>query len=56
MGQTLGVNDPTGMTAQNENSTVTCSICLTGVKEIGCPCPSNTSQIIQSATDLANCM
>jgi hypothetical protein len=27
-GQTLMVNDPSGMTAQNENSTVNCSICL----------------------------
>jgi hypothetical protein len=35
-GQTLMVNDPSGMTAQNENSTVNCSVCLTGSTQPGC--------------------
>jgi hypothetical protein len=35
-GQTLTVNDPSGMTAQSENSTVNCSICLAGSSEPGC--------------------
>jgi hypothetical protein len=57
-GQTLSVNDPSGMTSQNENSTVNCSICLSGVKLIGCACPpgnNNAGQIIKNANDLAAC-
>jgi hypothetical protein len=53
-GQQLNVNDPNGMTAQNANSTVNCSICLTGAKMIGCPCPSS-GNLITNANDLKNC-
>lgn len=35
-GKTLTVNDPTGMTAQSENSTVNCSICLPNSSQPGC--------------------
>jgi len=35
-GKTLTVNDPSGMTAQSEDSTVNCSICLAGSTQPGC--------------------
>jgi hypothetical protein len=54
-GETLLLNDtPQNATAQSVSVTLSCSVCMSGAKLIGCPCPSSGS-IINSAIDLANC-